>query len=411
MAAILPNSRDVMAGSCCRLAVVVSHPIQYYAPWFVQLARVPELVLHVFHLWDFGVVEQRDATFGVPIRWDLPLLEGYASSLIPNRAADPGPHHFRGLDNPGLVGALRRWHPDAVLLFGYASLSHLRVLLDPRLWGVPLLFRGDSHDLARGRTWRDGCAAVLRSLLFRRFAAALAVGQANRAYLRRHGMGRRVVMAPHCVDNARFRNAAPAAEREARAWRRRLGIALDAPVVLFAGKFEPKKRPLDLLEAFARLAHPTAVLVFVGAGPLEAQLRQRASALPPGRVILQGFQNQQAMPRTYALGDLLVLPSYGHGETWGLAVNEAMAMARPVIVSDHVGCAADLVLPGRTGWVFPAGDRSALGGCLAAALADPDRLREMGSVAQAHAAGFSYEAATAGLLQALVQVGGLESAR
>lgn len=400
-----------MAGLPCRLAVVVSHPIQYYAPWFVQLARQPELVLHVFHLWDFGVVEQRDVSFGVAIRWDLPLLEGYASSFIPNRAADPGPHHFRGLDNPGLVAALQRWRPDAVLLFGYASLSHLRVLLSPRLWPVPLLFRGDSHDLARGRRWWDGCASLLRSLLFQRFAAALAVGQANRAYLCRHGLGRRVVMAPHCVDQARFHAAAAAAEREARAWRHRLGIAAHAPVVLFAGKFEPKKRPLDLLEAFAALCHPSAVLVFVGAGPLEPALRQRAAELPPGRVVLQGFQNQQAMPRTYALGDLLVLPSCGHGETWGLAVNEAMAMARPVIVSDHVGCAADLVLPGRTGWVFPAGDRSALTGCLAEALADPERLRKMGRAAQQHGAGFSYEAATAGLLQALEQVAGLGGGR
>ncbi len=394
-----------MGSAPCRLAVVVSHPIQYYAPWFARLAELQGLVIHVFHLWDFGVVEQRDETFGVSIRWDLPLLNGYGSSFLPNRAADPGPHHFRGFDNPGLVPALRRWNPDAVLVFGYASLSHLRLLLDPRLWRVPLLFRGDSHDLARARGWREGLSSALRWLLFRRFAAALAVGQANGSYLARHGLGRRMVLAPHCVDNARFQAAAQAAEGEALRWRDQLGIGRDQLVVLFAGKFEPKKRPLDLLEAFVSLEHPSAVLVFVGAGPLEGELRERAASLPPGRVIVQGFQNQQAMPRTYALGDLLVLPSFGNGETWGLAVNEAMNLARPVVVSDHVGCAADLVLPGRTGWVFPAGDRLALRRCLEEALMDPARLRRMGRAAQEHVAGFSYDAATAGLLQALARLG------
>lgn len=390
-----------MDSEACRLAVVVSHPIQYYAPWFAQLATLPNLVLHVFHLWDFGVVEQRDASFGVPIRWDLPLLQGYDSSFVPNRSADPGTHHPMGLNNPGLVSALGRWRPDAVLVFGYASLSHLRLLLDPRLWRVPLLFRGDSHDLVRSGGWRERCSSTFRSLLFRRFAIALAVGKANASYLARHGMGSRLVIAPHCVDNQRFRRAAPSAHAEARQWREQLGIASDAPVVLFAGKFEQKKRPLDLLEAFVALHHPTAVLVMVGAGPLEPTLRERAATLPEGRVIFQGFQNQRAMPRTYALGDVLVLPSYGNGETWGLAVNEAMNLARPVIVSDHVGCAADLVLPGQTGWVFPAGNRNALRRCLADALADPDQLVRMGLIARQHISSFSYEAATAGLLQAL----------
>jgi glycosyltransferase involved in cell wall biosynthesis len=403
----LPVSPERLDDGVCRLAVVVSHPIQYYAPWFATLSQLPNLVLHVFHLWDFGVVEQRDAAFGLPIRWDLPLLQGYESSFVPNRSADPGTHHLKGLNNPGLVAALRRWRPDAVLVFGYASLSHLRLLIDPRLWGVPLLFRGDSHDLARGGGWREGCSAIVRSLLFRRFAMALAVGQANAAYLARHGMGDRLAMAPHCVDNSRFRSAAAVAEAEALQWRERLGIPSAAPVVLFAGKFEAKKRPLDLLEAFAAMHHPTAVLVLVGAGRLEPELRRRAEQLPVGRVIVQGFQNQRAMPRTYALGDVLVLPSFGNGETWGLAVNEAMNLARPVIVSDHVGCAADLVLPGRTGWVFPAGDRDALRRCLDEALADSDRLGRMGREAQQHVASFSYEAATGGLLQALRRLGRL----
>lgn len=392
-------------GPLTRLAIVVSHPIQYYAPWFAQLAGRPELELMVFHLWDFGVEPRHDPGFGRSLRWDLPLLEGYPSLFVANVSADPGTHHFGGLDNPSLVHELLTWRPDAVLLFGYATRSHLRLLLDPSLRRIPVLLRGDSHDLARARGLKPFLARQLRRLLFRRFAAALAVGQANAAYLRAYGFpDRRIFAAPHAVDNARFHAAAPQARREARAWRTELGIAAEAPVVLFAGKFEAKKRPLDLLEAFGALQHPSAVLVLLGSGALEAELRARAAQLAPGRVRFVGFQNQAAMPRAYALGDLLVLPSLGNGETWGLSLNEAMNLELPVIASSHVGGAADLVIPGRTGWVFPAGNIAALGACLAKALADPDQLKAMGRSAREHVAAFSYEAASAGLLRALEAV-------
>lgn len=393
--------------SSFRLAVVVSHPIQYYAPWFARLARLPGIILHVFYLWDFGIKQHCDEKFGVPILWDIPLLEGYASSFVPNLASDPGTHHFFGLDNPRLVSLLCRWKPDAVLLFGYTSLSHLRILLDPRLWRVPIVFRGDSHDLARSRGWKSFCGFIIRTLLFRRFSAALAVGSANADYLVHHGLRNKVLLAPHCVDNSRFQRVASEAEDSALAWRAQMGIPADAPIILFAGKLESKKRPVDLLEAFVQLSHPSAFLVFFGAGPLETTLRTRAASLPNARVIFEGFQNQRSMPRTYAIGDLFVLPSFGNGETWGLAVNEAMNMARPVIVSNHVGCAADLVLPERTGWIFPAGDVLALQRCLAHALSDPIRLRRMGLTAREHIAKYSYAAATHGLLKSLVRVGSL----
>ncbi|MEB3350065.1 MAG: glycosyltransferase family 4 protein [Cyanobacteriota bacterium] len=388
-----------------RLAVVISHPIQYYAPWFRDLSQQPGLLLHVFYLWNFGITLHRDRGFGQELRWDVPLLEGYDHTFVPNVARDPGTHHVAGLHNPTLVNELLRWRPDAVLLFGYTYFSHLRLLLAPRLWRVPMLMRGDSHRLAPRSGPRAMLPQLLRKLLFRRFAAGLPVGQANDAWMGLSGIPpQRRFVAPHAVDNARFQAAAPEAEAAACLWRRQLGIPSRAPVVLFAGKFETKKRPHDLLAAFAALCHPAAVLVFVGAGPLEASLRARAAQLAPGRVIFEGFQNQSAMPRTYALADLVVLPSYGSGETWGLCINEAMNLARPVIVSSHVGCGPDLVIPGETGWIVPAGDVAALSGRLAVALQDPQRLKTMGQKALAHINRFSYRDATEGLMAALQAV-------
>ena len=388
-----------------RLAVVVSHPIQYYVPWFVALARRHDLVLRVFYLWTGMGGGALDPGFGQTIRWDLPLLQGYDHTFVPNRARRPGSDHFGGLHCPDLPRQLRDWRADGVLLFGYAWRAQLQLLLDPRLATLPMLLRGDSHDLVPRTGARAALAGLLRRILFRRLAGALAVGEANRRHLLAAGLPpRRIVLAPHAVDNDRFRAAAPAARAEAAAWRRRLGIDPAAPVLLFTGKFIAKKRPLDLLEAFLALDHPSAVLVLVGAGPLEPSIRQRLAQAPGARVHLTGFVNQSAMPAAYALGDLIVLPSEGPGETWGLCINEAMNLGLPAVVSSHVGCGPDLVLPGRTGWVVPAGDRRALRDALAEALADPGRLKRFGEAARERVAHYGYDATTAGLLQALTLI-------
>ncbi len=394
-----------------RLAIVVSHPIQYYAPWFRHLAAQPELELKVFYLWDFGVQPRFDPNFGQVLQWDIPLLEGYDHAFIPNRSADPGTHHFRGLDNPGLVPALEAWQPDSILLFGYTYLSHLRVVLSRRLKGIPLLLRGDSHDLARSRGWKQAIKRRFRALIFKRFAGFLAVGKANADYYRNSGVPEeRIHFVPHCVDNDRFQAAAPQAVLDAKAWRRELGIAEEVLVVLFAGKFETKKRPMDLLVAFTAACEglaaggaPDPVLLFVGSGEWEERLRAQAGDRVGQTVIFAPFQNQSRMPMVYATGNLFVLPSCSESETWGLAVNEAMNLGRPVIVSTHVGCGPDLVVHGETGWIFKAGDIDGLGDVLMQALSvGREGLVHLGEKAHARVDGYAYSTATHELLATLV---------
>jgi glycosyltransferase involved in cell wall biosynthesis len=395
-----------------RLAVVLSHPTQYYSPWFRRIAALGAIDLHVYYLWDFGVQARHDRDFGQALQWDIPLMDGYVSEFVPNRSPDPGTHHFAGLDNPGLVARLAAARPDAILLFGYAYRSHLAVMLSPRLAGIPMLLRGDSHDLARPRGARAMAGRLARRLLFRRFARVLAVGKANAAYFRNNGVpAARIRFVPHCVDNERFRAAEAGSAARAAAWRRGLGIDAAATVVLFAGKFEDKKRPLDLLAAFLRLlreapgAAGDAVLLFVGNGALEPELRRLAGEQLGRRVFFSPFQNQSDMPTVYASADLLALPSFGNGETWGLAVNEAMNLARPCLVSSHVGCAQDLVAEGETGWVFEAGDADALHAALARALAaGPEARARMGQRAQARVDAYSFDAAAAALRDALADL-------
>lgn len=393
-----------------RLAVVTSHPVQYYAPWFRHLAADGGLELKVFYLWDGGVRAHHDPGFGHAVQWDVPLLDGYAHEFVPNTSTRPGTARFSGLRNPTLPARLAAFDPNAAMLIGYNHLSFMRLILARWLRQVPfpLIFRGDSHRLfPRPESLRERLRRGSIAAIYRRFAAVLYVGKANRDYFRVHGVPEnRLFFSPHAVDNARFGAHREETCHEAAAWRVSLGVPPDHLLVMFAGKFEEKKRPLDLLAAFGQLAAAGVSLLFVGAGHLEGELRARAADVP--NVFFAPFQNQSQMPRTYAAADLFVLPSYGAGETWGLAINEALCLARPVIVSDHVGCAADLVAPDRNGLVFPAGDVRALTAALREALSDRARLADWGQEGQRMVAHYSYAEASRGLFEAL---GGIDTVR
>jgi glycosyltransferase involved in cell wall biosynthesis len=380
-----------------RLAIVLSHPTQYYSPWFRWMGTHTRLDFHVFYLWEFGVTEQRDPQFGHRFKWDVDLLSGYDHEFVPNLSRDPGTHHFGGLHNPALGERLRAWQPDAVLLFGYAWRSHLDLIRHPP---APLIFRGDSHLIGHSPSWLKRC--VLRRILAR-FASFTYVGRANREYFRAFGVPEsKLHFAPHCVDADRFvrdETCLAAATR----LREELVIG-NRKVVLFAGKLVPAKQPGALLEAFLKLAPADFALVFVGEGPERAALEARAAQHPGCVVRFLPFANQSEMPSRYALADLFVLPSGGLYETWGLAVNEAMHLGVPCLVSDRVGCQRDLVTEGETGWVFPAADPAGLEAALRRALeelrgeATPLRLR-----LAARIGGYTYAQATRGLQEALDQ--------
>lgn len=386
-----------------RLAVVSSHPIQYNAPWFRFLTANGFDGLRVFYLWNGGVTEQLDRGFGMAVKWDVPLLDGYDHEFVPNRARHAGTSNWRGLDNPALPDRLAAFQPDAILLFGYNHRTHYRLLFSKLARRVPLLFRGDSHRLVPESGVKAGLRRLWIYFLFRRFAAFLYVGQANKSYFQLHGVAeRRLFFCPHAVDNERFFSQTGTAKDEAARWKMSLGIAPSQRVVLFAGKFEAKKRPRDLVAAFRRAKLERATLLLVGSGEQETILRQDAAGQPD--IVFAPFQNQTRMPRTYAAGDVFVLPSLGRGETWGLAVNEAMCMSRPIIVSNHVGCARDLAQPRRNGLVFPAGDVGALAAALREAFADPGQLGAWGARSREIIQDYDYEHATRGLRAAVEAV-------
>jgi glycosyltransferase involved in cell wall biosynthesis len=387
-----------------RIAIVTTHPIQYNAPLFAKLASMPGLQTMVFYTWSQSEQGgQFDPDFNRTIKWDIPLLEGYPFRFIMNRSKRPGSDHFFGIDNPTLIREITAWKPDALIIYGWAFRSHLACLR--HFSGkIPIFFRGDSTLLDE----QPGVKKFLRrnflTWVYRHIDFALCVGQNNRAYYLAHGLRpEQLIKAPHAIDNARFSSDETIRTASANERRRALGIADDQQVLLFVGKLEAKKDPGFVIRLASVLQDPCFHFVFVGNGHLEQELRDAATG--DRRIHFLGFQNQQAMPEIYRMADVLILPSRWN-ETWGLAVNESMACGRPVIVSDHVGCAPDLVDHGKTGWIFSLEneDESDVAGWIRTASTDPGILKKMGHQATLKIGDYSIDRLAAGICQALEKI-------
>jgi glycosyltransferase involved in cell wall biosynthesis len=381
-----------------RLAFVVSHPIQYYVPLYRLLASRNDVAVRVFFTWHAAEGPMMDPGFDQEIAWDIPLTAGYDHVLVPPTGSATGPHRFWGLRNPGLIPALLRWNPSAVHITGYAHASHFQALHALR-HRIPVLFRGDSHLLDPESPVRRLAKQIVLRKLFQFPSAFLYVGSNNLAYYRAFGVpDDRLFHCPHSIDCARFTADDDEREAEARAWRRSLGIADHELVFLFVGKFEPKKRAVELARTFCAMDLPDTRLVLCGDGPLIGALRPIASE-HGRRAVLLPFQNQSRMPIVYRLGDALVLPS-AYRETWGLAVNEAMVCGRPALVSDRVGCAADLVTSFQTGLIFRAEDWTGLAAILKTAREMRDQLPAWGRAARDVSLRFDIPETAATLLHA-----------
>ena len=378
-----------------RLGILTSHPIQYQAPLFRELAKQVDLKVYFAHRQT--AQGQGSAGFDVAFEWDVDLLGGYDHAFLSNRAKRPAVNTFFGCDTPEISAEIRNGGFDALFVTGWYLKSFWQAIRACRRAGVPVMVRGDSQ-LGTPRLWlKQIVKELVYPRLLRQFDACLYVGQKNREYLEHYGVpDSRLFFSPHCVDNEAFASLASTVNREA--VRTKLGIGKGTKAVLFVGKLLERKRPHDLLRAVAalRAQGADACAVFAGDGPLRRSLEVAACELAVPTFFL-GFRNQTELPEAYVLADMLALPSEG-SETWGLVVNEALACGTPVVVSDAVGCAPDLVTEGQTGALYPVGDVGALVKALTRALEIPRNSQAIADRANA----YSVPAAARGIVLAAI---------
>lgn len=343
-----------------RIAVLSTHPIQYYVPLYRELFSHPEIEGEVLYAARHGVGEASfDPGFGREVKWDIDLTAGYPSRFLRVFATfgKGSASAERWWTNVG--AQLKKGRYDAVVVPGYRPLFEMQALAASFRLGIPVLIRPEGWDDPLGRS-RFGAArkAYLRAI-YRRIGAFLAIGRVSERHFIAHGGdATKVIFSPYCVDNAFFQANARKLQPQREALRAALNLPQDAVVVVASGKLIDRKRPMLLLDALARAKHrEKIVLIWLGSGSLEAPARARAEAAKVDARFL-GFKNQTELGAFYALADAHVLASAK--ETWGLVVNETMNYGLTQIVSSRVGCGEDLVSGRGTGAIFPSDDAAAL---------------------------------------------------
>ena len=382
------------------LKILTSHPVPYHVPVFRALVRQGvSLDVGYYH---HGPAERkfRDPGFGIEFAWDVDLLSGY-----PHRFFHDGPACYSASEQ---ITVARRCLPWALkgprsplLLMGwFAEVVWLIWLL--RVMGrAPVLMLSETNKLSFAAAPKPWLRVALLRTLLSRTSAVLCIGNRNRSFMTAMGVPKeRLFSAPYSIDNDRLSAQKKRLSPGRAELRRARGLDPDLPAFLFSGKLIPKKRPLELLEAYlAAGLKDRAQLIYVGDGILSDRIKHRARDAAANHVHLLGFFNHSEMPRAYVMADLLCLPSDGR-ETWGLVVNEALACGLPVIVSDACGCTPELVGPDN-GWSIPGDDRGALKQALADAFRRRAEWPAMGQAGRRKVAGHTFGALTQGIREAL----------
>jgi len=380
-----------------KVGIFSTHPVQYLVPLWRRLGRTTGLSVKVFYFSDHSVRGGVDPGFGVPVAWDTPLLDGYDYEFLDRRGDLSKPYSVR-IHSPSAF--LRKERFDWIFLQGYTHGFEWQLRWLARKFGSQVVMRGEFTDTPRRPA---GPKMIFRNKALEWFYRGIDrfcyIGRQARLHLETRDIPpERLHFSPYCVDDAMLERQYGLLDREA--CRKELGIGPDWFVFLFSGKLIPRKQPLLLAEA-ARLVTGTKdiALMFLGDGTQRNAVEQELRPLLGEGLMMPGFVNQSRLGRYFRAADAFILPS--DFETWGLVVNEAMQFGLPSLVSDMVGCKDDLVVPGKTGFVFPRGDARCLAERMQWLCENREESRRIGLAAREHVKGYCTERAVQGIEDAV----------
>jgi glycosyltransferase involved in cell wall biosynthesis len=356
-----------------RVAIVTTEPTASRVPQFDRLARRSDLEIEVF----YAAESVQGRTWALTLDHPHVILRGPTLPLtrLLNHSYPITPSLWRKLD---------RGRFDCVVVWGWSTFAAQVAILWARRQHVPYLLFAESHlGEARGPLARAARQLVV-PLAVRGATGWLATGTLAREHLVHHGADPgRVWTFANTVDVLALRARAESLRSQRAEIRTQFGIGQDDIVVLHAGRLLPIKGTDVLIDAAARAGG--IKLLIVGDGH-ERDALQRAAG---SDAIFPGFLAQDDLVEAYVAADIFALLS--RRETWGVVVNEATACGLPLVLSDGVGAAADLLEPGRNGELVPVGNVAATAAALQRLAGDPALRSAYGAHSAAVAARWGYE--------------------
>jgi glycosyltransferase involved in cell wall biosynthesis len=372
-----------------RVAFVSPEPTPYRAPLLDLAGERPELDLTVV----YAAPTVAGRTWAVEPAHRAVVLPGFRL---------PGVRRLLRHDYPvtfGIFRELQRARPQVVVVSGWSTFAAQAALAWCRLRRVPYALLVESHDAGPRAGWRRAVKGAVVPGILRRAASVLVVGSLARdSVVARGADPGRVRVFANTVDVKAYARRLDALAPRRAELRAELGLGEEDVAVLTAGRLAREKGHDVLLRAVAEAADSRLRPVLIGAGPERAQLEALAGDLGV-RAVFAGERAWEQMAEAYAAADLFALLSWF--EPWGVVVNEAASCRLPLVLSDRVGAAADLLRDGENGALVPAGDAGAAARALAR-LAESVELRAaQGARSRELVAAWGYEPSVDNLVAAV----------
>jgi glycosyltransferase involved in cell wall biosynthesis len=344
-----------------RVAVVSPEPTPYRAPLFDRVSADPKI--------------------------DLTVI--YAARTVAGRTWEVRPNHrsvfLRGVGipgarlilhhdypvTPGVWNELRAARPDCVVVSGWSTFASQAAIAWCRVRKVPFLLLVESHDAGPRAGWRRTVKGAVVPRILRRAAGVLVTGTLARESMIAHGARpERIRVFANTIDVDEWsERVGRLADRRAEL-RAGLGLGEEDVTVLSVARLSSEKGHDTLLRAVAAAGDPRLVLVLAGSGPERDRLEALAGDVG-SRLVLAGDLPHERVIEVYCAADIFALLS--DREPWGVVVNEAAACGLPLVLSDRVGAAPDLLRDGENGFLVPAGDVQAAAKALRRLTADRAR--------------------------------------
>lgn len=274
------------------------------------------------------------------------------------------------------------FRPDILNITGYYDPAQVLLMLYAKLKGVKVVISNESNvrDHARG-----GFKETLKKYILQLADGFICFGKSSADYLKLLNIDTSKILTQKAavVDNdillTNFNNALISSQQ------RKADLHLPQHNFIYVGRMSEEKNLQKLIEAFGKLNQKNWGLILLGEGPQKTDLQNIAKQYN-AIYFLDGVPWYD-VPQALSLADVFVLPSYS--EPWGLVVNEAMICAMPVIVSNVSGCADDLVLENRNGFLFEPTNQTKLTAALQFFIENPEKIKAMGNASTEIVAPFS----------------------
>lgn len=345
--------REVPPSKKPHLLVFVGNPTQYHSPIFRGLSAALDGSIEVLYGDAIGAEPFYSEELASTIEWDVPILEGFPYKIFKNNASSSS-KGFWSRNNPKIIFHVFKSPAKFVLLHGYDTISSWYVYFAALFSRKKIIWRGET--IAKPGGDRFVTSVLKRLILPLYFCMCYRVLYSctnNRDYLSRYiNAKKKFVSFPCAVDNDYFRIHGLIDKRDRNELRKLIGIKEKDFVIATCSRLTKRKRTHLLIEAISKMRNKNVVLLIIGNGPEKESLEKLAKENDV-KIIVVGFVGQSEVARYLSISNAFsLMSSYDASPK---ALNEALSFALPLIVSDGVGTAKDLVLDGKNGFLIANG--------------------------------------------------------